>query len=79
MFVFRGCFRFQFKTPKKKEKGIKGDIWSIHGGGIYEFNKYSLAPPSWPATLHWSKWEAYTTWITDTLSHCFYIEDKKHQ
>ena len=48
----------------KKEKGIKGDLWSIHGGGIYEFNKYALAPPSWPATLHWSKWEAYTTWIT---------------
>jgi uncharacterized membrane protein len=51
----------------KKEKGIKGDIWSIHGGGIYEFNKYSLAPPAWPTTLHWSKWEAYTTWITGTL------------
>jgi uncharacterized membrane protein len=51
----------------KKEKGIKGDIWSIHGGGIYEFNKYSLAPPTWPVTLHWSKWEAYTTWITGTF------------
>jgi uncharacterized membrane protein len=48
----------------KKDKGIKGDIWSIHGGGIYEFNRYHLAPPEWPATLHWSKWEAYTTWIT---------------
>ncbi len=51
----------------KKDKGIKGDLWSIHGGGIYEFNKYKLAPPEWPDTLHWSKWEAYTTWITGTL------------
>ncbi len=51
----------------KKEVGIKGDIWSIHGGGIYEFNKYHLAPPSWPATLHWSMWEAYTTWITGSF------------
>lgn len=48
----------------KKDMGIKGDIWSIHGGGIYEFNKYHLAPPQWPVTLHWFKWEAYTTWIT---------------
>ncbi len=51
----------------KKDKGIKGDLWSIHGGGIYEFNKYHLAPPEWPATLHWSKWEAYTTWMTGIL------------
>jgi len=51
----------------KKDKGIKGDNWSIHGGGIYEFNKYALAPPTWPTTLHWSKWEAYSTWISGTL------------
>lgn len=51
----------------KKAKGIKGELWAIHGGGIYNFNKYALAPPSWPSVLHWSKWEAYTTWITGTL------------
>ncbi|MFT7221884.1 MAG: putative membrane protein [Candidatus Azotimanducaceae bacterium] len=50
-----------------KEKGIKGDLWSIHGGGVYHFTKYQLAPPRWPSNLHWSKWEAYTTWITGTL------------
>ncbi len=57
------------ETPDedKRKQGIKGELWSIHGGGIYNFNKYSLAPPSWPANLHWSKWEAYTTWITGTL------------
>ena len=51
----------------KKAQGIKGDLWAIHGGGIYNFNKYALSPPTWPSVLHWSKWEAYTTWITGTL------------
>jgi uncharacterized membrane protein len=51
----------------KKAQGIKGDLWSIHGGGIYNFNKYALAPPDWPSVLHWSKWEAYMTWITGSL------------
>ena len=48
----------------KKDKGIKGDLWSIHGGGIYEVAKYELAPEKMPATLHWFKWEAYTSWLT---------------
>ena len=52
---------------KDKAKGVKGQLWSIHGGGIYNFSKYSLAPPNWPRVLHWSKWEAYTTWITGML------------
>jgi uncharacterized membrane protein len=50
-----------------KESGVKGSLWSIHGGGIYNFRKYELAPPVWPRLLHWSKWEAYSTWITGTL------------
>ena len=52
---------------KGKANGVKGELWSIHGGGIYNFSKYKLAPPSWPRLLHWSKWEAYTTWITGML------------
>lgn len=52
---------------EKQKQGVKGELWSIHGGGIYNVSKYALAPPSWPANLHWSKWEAYTTWITGTL------------
>ena len=51
----------------QKAQGIKWDLWAIHGGVIYNFNKYALAPPTWPSVLHWSKWEAYTTWITGTL------------
>lgn len=48
----------------KKDKGIKGDLWAIHGGGIYEVAKYHGAPEAMPANLHWFKWEAYSTWLT---------------
>ena len=59
----------------KAEKGIGGDLWAIHGGGFYEVAKYKLAPPVMPTTLHWFKWEAYTTWITGflLLSLMFYV------
>lgn len=48
----------------KKEKGIRGDLWSIHGGGFYEVAKYRMAPEKMPDHLHWFKWEAYATWIS---------------
>lgn len=48
----------------KKDKGIKGDLWAVHGGGYYEVAKYQLGPEEQPETLHWFKWEAYTTWLT---------------
>jgi len=51
----------------KKDKGIKGDLWSIHGGGFYEIAKYRLAPERMPGHLHWFKWEAYSTWISGLL------------
>ena len=52
-------------VPEAKHgKGLHGDLWAIHGGGIYEVQKYTLAPPQMPQTLHWFKWEAYSTWLT---------------
>ncbi|MEM1152333.1 MAG: urate hydroxylase PuuD [Pseudomonadota bacterium] len=51
----------------KKDKGIKGDLWAVHGGGIYEVAKYHGAPEAMPEHLHWFKWEAYSTWITGIL------------
>jgi uncharacterized membrane protein len=59
----------------KADKGIKGDLWAIHGGGIYEVAKYQMAPEKMPETLHWFKWEAYTTWLTGMvlLILVFYI------
>jgi uncharacterized membrane protein len=65
------------ETPpqEKIDKGIGGDLWAIHGGGFYEVAKYKLAPPKIPTTLHWFKWEAYTTWLTGflLLSLMFYV------
>ncbi|MBP2280282.1 putative membrane protein [Psychrobacter sp. PL19] len=53
------------KPPKwKADKGISGDLWAVHGGGFYEIAKYKLEPEEMPKTLHWFKWEAYTTWLT---------------
>jgi len=43
---------------------LAGGLWAIHGGGFYRVEKYALAPPELPRTLHWFKWEAYWTWIT---------------
>jgi len=48
----------------KKEKGVKGDLWAIHGGGIYEVAKYQVRPEVMPQKLHWFKWEAYSTWLS---------------
>ena len=50
--------------PADDEKGVGGEIWSVHGGGFYHAQKYRVAPKTLPETLHWFKWEAYTTWIS---------------
>lgn len=57
------------ETPPqwKTDQGIKGDLWAVHGGGFYEIAKYKNAPAALPTTLHWFKWEAYSTWITGML------------
>ena len=55
------------ETPRLEadsEKGVGGEVWSVHGGGFYHAQKYRVAPPSLPATLHWFKWEAYSTWLS---------------
>ncbi len=43
---------------------IAGDLWAVHGGGFYYLQKFEVAPPKLPTTLHWFKYEAYFTWIT---------------
>lgn len=57
------------QTPPdwKKDKGIGGDLWAFHGGGIYEVAKYVSSPSVMPSHLHWFKWEAYSTFITGSL------------
>lgn len=47
-----------------RNPALAGELWAVHGGGFYRAEKYRLAPPAMPASLHWFKWEAYWTWIT---------------
>ena len=54
-------------TPKDRaliDKGVSGELWAVHGGGFYNAQKYRVAPATLPESLHWFKWEAYTTWIS---------------
>lgn len=52
------------KTPKQPQPGLAGESWSVHGGGFYHKQKYLPAPAQLPEELHWSKWKAYTTWLS---------------
>jgi uncharacterized membrane protein len=49
---------------EQQPEGTAGDLWAVHGGGFYYLKKLSVAPGELPASLHWFKWEAYTTWIS---------------
>ncbi len=52
------------KLQADEDKGVGGELWSVHGGGFYHAQKYKVAPQVLPQTLHWFKWEAYTTWLS---------------
>jgi uncharacterized membrane protein len=52
------------KSEADRDKGVSGEVWSVHGGGMYHAQKYQVAAEKLPETLHWFKWEAYTTWIS---------------
>jgi len=45
-------------------QGVLGESWSVHGGGFYHVQKYSVAPENMPPELHWFKYEAYFTWLS---------------
>ena len=53
-----------------QEPGIAGNLWAVHGGGFYHLKKFKVGPESLPQTLHWFKWEAYTTWLTGMTLLC---------
>lgn len=64
----------------KIDKGVKGDLWAIHGGGIYEVAKYHVRPEVMPQTLHWFKWEAYSTWLSGSclLILMYYVQAQSY-
>ncbi|HXX83822.1 MAG TPA: urate hydroxylase PuuD [Casimicrobiaceae bacterium] len=56
------------KAPKTEDakRGVFGELWAVHGGGFYVSQKFLTGPKGepLPSDLHWSKWEAYTTWLS---------------
>ena len=54
------------KKPEDAKRGVFGELWAVHGGGFYNSQKYLTGPKGepLPENLHWSKWEAYTTWLS---------------
>jgi uncharacterized membrane protein len=52
------------RDPDQRKRGVGGEAWEVHGGGFYRIEKYTVAPERLPETLHWFKWEAYTTWLS---------------
>ncbi|MEM6661861.1 MAG: urate hydroxylase PuuD [Pseudomonadota bacterium] len=43
---------------------VKGENWTVHGGGFYHTQKYLVAPEQMPGDLHWFRWESYLTWLS---------------
>jgi uncharacterized membrane protein len=54
------------KRPEDAKRGVLGELWAVHGGGFYVSQKFLTGPKGEPLSedLHWSKWEAYTTWLS---------------
>jgi uncharacterized membrane protein len=64
------------RPPGTPRPGVSGELWSVHGGGFYQVEKYSVAPDRLPSRLHWFKWEAYATWLSGAalLVLIYYLE-----
>ena len=48
------------------QRGVFGELWAVHGGGLYQSQKLLSGPKGETLSnnLHWSKYEAYTTWLS---------------
>lgn len=42
----------------------QGKIFMVHSGAFYDVEKKLLEPGELPSTLHWFKWQNFTTWAT---------------
>ena len=55
---------YSLDQAERKNPGVYGTAWQVHGGGFYHVEKFTVAPPQLPPHLHWFVWEAYLTWVT---------------
>ena len=42
----------------------QGKIFMVHSGAFYDVEKKLLEPGAMPTTLHWFKWQNFSTWAT---------------
>jgi len=64
-FLFMWMDRSLLPPSGRHPGAVAGELWLVHSGGFYEVVKRRvLAPGEVPPTLHWFKWEAYTTWLS---------------
>jgi len=65
-FVMLDCSLRPPARERDRARGVFGELWAVHGGGIYHSEKFLAGPQdqALPERLHWSKWEAYTTWLS---------------
>lgn len=62
------CFFLEYALERQGVRAkLSGNIWTIHGGGIYYLEKYKTASHQLPKYLHWFKWDANLTWVTGFL------------
>jgi len=55
---------FSLRRREGMSDSVKGESWSVHGGGFYHVQKYMVAPEKMPEDLRWFQWESYATWLT---------------
>lgn len=53
-----------FRPPVPPVDRVSGQLWSIHGGAIYNYSRYPVGPGYVPDKLKWSKWESLSTWVS---------------
>lgn len=56
-----------FRPPQPPVDRVSGQLWSIHGGAIYNYSRYPVGPGYVPERLKWSKWESLGTWVSGAL------------
>lgn len=56
-----------FRPPDPPVERVGGQLWSIHGGAVYNYSRYPLGPGYVPDKLKWSKWESLGTWVSGAL------------
>jgi uncharacterized membrane protein len=57
-------YRLNRPARDPENAGVAGDLWALHGGGLYHAQKYATAPFPLPEPLYWFRWAAYGTWLT---------------